>query len=367
MNDRQNKPSASGIARLAACPGSFRLESGLPDSSTEASESGTHIHNFLAGQLKPEWLTPEQMEIAESCQAIEADLLTQWKLRNHIPDEDAIHEVRDAERLWLRDECSGLADVTYIHEDKALVLDFKTGRVAADGGSENLQLRCLAVLVSVNYPAVMMVEVAVIQPLVTHTPEICRYEVEDLYSAELELQNILALANQPDALLHTGDHCKFCRAASICPEVRKEVETLSALTINASGLTVPDEDIAALRGKCGMAKKMIAAIEAEAFKRAQADPETWRKMGWEIKEGAGRRSVEDVKTVSERLNREGVDWPEITEACSITIGDVEALTRKATGAKGIALKDKVSGVLLGCVGIKTAKPTLKRIGKEDEE
>lgn len=373
MNDeRQGLPSASSIHRLQACPGSHRMCAGIPDKPTDDSDFGNRVHEFLAGKREADTLTPEELDIAEDCQEIEARMVAEWKLRNQITDEDTVAVTRDSERLWLtvceKSACSGVADVVYQWGRSVLILDYKTLPGDHADSDENLQLRCLACLVDEkNGYMLKSVDVAIIQPLVTHSPTVCHYDTATIDRARTELVEILLTSQQPAAPLRSGDHCKFCRAASVCPEVRKEVETLSALTIHESGLTVPDEDIAALRGKCGMAKKMIAAIEAEAFKRAQADPAKWREMGWEIKEGAGRRSVEDVRTVSERLNEAGCDWPEITAACSITIGDVEALTRKATGAKGVALKDKVSGVLLGCVTVKTAKPSLKRIGKEDEE
>jgi hypothetical protein len=367
MSDRQNKPSASGIARLASCSGSFGLESGMPDSSTPEAESGTRIHAVIALKADRDTLTPEELEICESCEKIEHDVVEQWRLRHHIDEVTAVHVVRDSERLWFRDRCSGLADVVYICGELALVLDFKTGRVAADDGSENLQLRCLAVLVKANYKAVTQVEVAIIQPLVTHTPEICIYEGEELWLAQVELEKILDAANKPDAPLNPGDHCRYCKAASICPAVHKEVETLSALTIHETGLTVSDEKMAELRGKCGVAKKMIASIEAEAFKRAEADPETWRRLGYEIKAGAGKRSVENVAMVGERLNALGASWTDISGECSITIKSVETLTRSATNEKGIGLKRKVDEVLAGCVEVKTAKASLKRIGNNEEE
>jgi hypothetical protein len=373
MNDpRQGLPSASNIHRLAACPGSQRMCAGVADKPTSDSDFGSHVHDFLAGRLDAGALTPEEMDIAESCMKIEARLVAEWRERHGIHADADPEITRDSERLWLRDDderrCSGVADVVYRWSSAALILDYKTLPGDHADGAENLQLRTLACLVDEDHAfALGAADVAIIQPLKTHSPTVCQYDRAALSAARIELIQILQRASRTDAPLNPGDHCKYCRAASICPAVHKEVETLSALTINASGLTVSDEEMAKLRGKCGAAKKMIAAIEAEAFKRAQADPETWRKLGYEIKEGAGRRQVEDVRTVSERLNIAGVEWPEITAACSITIGDVEKLTRQATGEKGMKLKDKVNDVLLGCVAIKTAKPSLKRITGEDEE
>lgn len=345
---------------------------GIPDKPTADSDFGTRVHAFLARELDYDDLTPAEADIAESCEKIEAEVVKQWRLRNQIPDDAVIRVERDSERMWLEiqgeKQCSGLADVIHTWMRHALVLDFKTLPGDHKEAPDNLQLRCLAVLAGQRAMGwLVSCDVAIIQPLVTHTPMVCHYGVDDLIAAQKELRDILSAANAPDAPLVPGDQCKFCRANAICPAVHKEVETLSALTINASGLTVPDEDMARLLGKCGAATKMIASIKAECFRRAEADPATWRACGFEIREGAGKRAVEDIATVSERLNARGVDWPKITAACAITIGNVEALTRAATGEKGMGLKKTVDTILDGCVAIKKPKPSLKKIGTQEDD
>ena len=196
---------------------------------------------------------------------------------------------------------------------------------------------------------------------------LCRYTREDLSYARAELFRTLAAANAPDAPRHAGDHCRYCKAAPTCPAVHREIETLATLTIQEPGLTVSDEQIASLLNLCGPAQKMIGSIRAEAFRRAEADPAGWRAMGFEIAAGKGRRTVDDVATVCERLHAAGASWQDITRACSVPLKNVEALARDATGAKGMALKTEVKGILAGCVETKTGKPTLKRIGATEDE
>jgi hypothetical protein len=374
MNDeRQGLPSASILHRLAACPGSWTLCKGLPETeSSPEAEFGTVVHAYLAGNMREEDLTPEENDMALSCLQIEERLVADWRGRLQIPATDLVECRRKDGRLWLYQDngdkyFSGETDTVYIWNRHALVLDYKTGRGEQAEASDNLQLRAYAVLVVNNHGWMKTVEVGIIQPLVTHSPTLCRYGVDELIAAQKELLYILSAATSQHAELETGDHCKYCRAQAICPKVKEEVQRFSALTINASGLTIPDEDMAALRARCGAAKKMIGAIEAECFRRAEANPEKWRELGWEIREGSGRRAVEDVTTVSERLNAAGASWQEIAGECTITITSVETLTRKAMGLKGKAVKDAANRILDGCTTTKTAKPSLKRIGSIDEE
>jgi hypothetical protein len=372
MNDpRLGLPSASSTARLAACPRSFQMERGLPDNSTTDSERGTRIHAAYAGE--PVTLEPEEHDLLESIQRLEFAALGQWAAMIEAKqDEWAVKEMREW-RMWLLNSqgdklFSGQADVVHVVGRDALVLDAKTGRGDVPKADENLQLRALAVLLHEQFPGLQTVTVGIIAPLVSGQVMLCQYDKGSLEMAKAELLKILSAATSQHAELNAGDHCKYCKAASQCPAVHKEVETLSALTIHQTGLSICDEDIAHLRDKCGPAKKMIAAIEAEAFRRAQADPEGWRsKFGYEIKEGAGKRAVQDVGMVTERLYALGADWPTITKACGITIKSVQAIARAATGAKGKGLNAKVDEVLSGAVFVKKSKPSLCKVGESVEE
>ncbi len=371
MNDRQNLPSASGISRLASCPGSLRLCRDLPETTSADSDFGNHIHEFLAGTRKAEDLTPEELDIAESCVAIEEKVVKQWRLRCEIPDDANISTYRDNQRMWLEidgeKKCSGLADVVHVWDRRALVIDFKT--LVGDHGdaTDNLQLRCLAILAQQHVGWLRCADVAIIQPLVTHSPTVCHYGVDDLIAAQKELLQILAAANNPNAPLVPGDQCKLCRANAVCPAVHQEVTELSLMTLRNAELMIGDEEMAELLSRTGPAMKMCASIRAEAFRRAEADPAAWRSYGYEIREGAGKRTVTDVATAAERMNAKGVDYKDITAACSISIKAVKTLVRGATNAKGMALEAAVDELLEGCCAVKKARPSLKKIGAALEE
>lgn len=379
IDPRKGKLSASIVARVAACPGSLKACRGISDAPTADSDFGTAIHEVLAGKRPMDQLTPEQEDIATSCQAIEERLVGEWESRLGISKEEPVEITRDAERLWLtvNDEpaVSGVADVVYIlkREDVtcALLLDWKTLPGIHEDADENLQLRTLAVLLGTKWHNLTSVDAAIIQPLKTHSPKVCHYGSESLRQAHLEILAIHHAAESLSAPLIPGAHCSFCRAAPSCPAVHAEVQSIASLTIHENGLTVSNEDLAKLLDRCGPARKMIENIKAEAERRVAADPAAWADLGWQMKEGAGKRTVTDVATVSERLNDKGIPWEKITAACGITMKALQPLVREATGAKGVKLKAATEQILEGCVAIKKAKASLKRIGEleppEDEE
>ena len=226
---RRGLPSASGMHRLAACHGSHMAQQGLPDTGDAASSSGTAIHAVLAGQAPMDSLTPEQQDIAAACLRIEQAVTEQWMERHRI-NPATVATVRDSRRMWLYDKgqkvASGLADVIAYSGHFGLVMDFKT--MSGDHGTaaDNMQLRALAVMASNTYD-LAKIDVAIIQPLVTWTPEVCSYDWPALMRAEEELLAIVAAANAPDAPRNAGAHCGYCRASATCPAVHREIETMA--------------------------------------------------------------------------------------------------------------------------------------------
>jgi CRISPR/Cas system-associated exonuclease Cas4 (RecB family) len=368
MDERQGLPSASGIHRIAACPGSWRLEKGQPDTTSAESESGTRIHAWLAGEAKFDTLTEEEKEIGQLCETVAARVVGRWE--RDVSDSLPSAQIREKRNWFVVDEVrvmSGQADLIVLNGGHALILDYKTGRGEVEDPSMNLQLRTLAVLV--DQDELESVTVGIIQPLATSEPKLCRYDRAALAIARQEILSILSIARNPDAPLIPGERqCKYCRAALVCPARRQEFEKLALTTIHETGLTVSNQDLAALLDKCGTATKLIAQIRAEAYRRAEEDPDTWRELGFEIQTPKGRNEISDIATVTNRLNEMGVPWPEITAKCKLPKTAVKDLLRPVVKGKDITLKDAEWEVLKGATEQKAGKSKLCRIGvSEDDE
>ena len=121
--ERGGLPSASGLARVAACPGSFKMEakSGVVDTSSPAAERGTRIHAMMEG-LEVE-LSPEERLVAKEMMDYDSVLLD---------CNDLIREVRmwyewtDGERMF-----SGKIDVGGIDRatGNTVLVNYKTAKV----------------------------------------------------------------------------------------------------------------------------------------------------------------------------------------------------------------------------------------------
>jgi hypothetical protein len=366
-DERANLPSASGIARIASCRGSFLLEQSV-DFETESSdsESGTVIHTHLSGQVTPRPLTPDEMDVADSCKKIEGDVRVQWK---HAGEMRTIRE----SRLWLDDGdgknvLSGQADVIYIQGSRALILDYKSSFGHVAQAAQNYQLATLAVLVWESYPEVNEITAGIIAPRVTHEVHAVEYNEEDLKIARREIRKLAAEALMPGGALVPGEsQCQYCKAKMICPALKKEEKMVLDLPEAKNLSLVPDEEMAIARDVVGRMKKRCAEIEAESLRRAQLNPEKWQGLGWVVTEGSGRKKVTDVGLAAERLVAKGARWWDVAKASTITISAIKELCRAATGLKGKKLTDAVNEVLDGTTDTKQTKPTLKRVGAIEEE
>ena len=74
IDERKGLPSASNAKRFLNCAGSFRAESGFPDTSNPASEAGTRIHDVLAGEAPWATLNDAERDMAETLNT-ESDLV----------------------------------------------------------------------------------------------------------------------------------------------------------------------------------------------------------------------------------------------------------------------------------------------------
>jgi hypothetical protein len=80
-DERNGKPSASGMSRLSDCAGSWNLEKTLPEQEPNPyMQLGTDVHAVLAGTKEYEELTEEGQEIATLCLSGFTHLIAQLDL-----------------------------------------------------------------------------------------------------------------------------------------------------------------------------------------------------------------------------------------------------------------------------------------------
>lgn len=392
LDQRRGVPSASGMDRLMNCPASFEMERHAPpEVENEDAASGTRIHAVLALQASADILNSDELETCDMCNAQSMRVIADWNGSDGMvtPDQ-TIYERRLGLTAFGRamevapDSTAdfiftGQADLILVKGNRALVIDYKTGRGDTPLAVDNPQLASLAVLVWLAFPRVEDIRVAIVQPW-SGKPTIADYGSNALATAKgwlLATLNEAALAMPSDA--KAGDWCKWCKAKAGCAAFKaaalSHVEVLNPMTIAgmddetqrkalfARAMDLSPEALAATVRGLGMVKRFVAAIDGAARERAREDAEFQRYFA--LREKKGRRSITDVGKVFSACHSRGVTAEDFTALCSIGLGDVKDALRKATGAKGKALDAINDEVLAGAVEV--GKPTFELVPANELE
>jgi hypothetical protein len=319
------------------------------------TESGTRIHAASTG----EELELEQSETV-ALETVQSRL--SW-LR------DALGVPADAEelverRLWLRDGlrkiASGQPDRIWRTGGTSIIPDIKTGWAEVEAEDSNLQFRAYAVL---EYVTRGDVEEVIVATIGAHgkKPMPVKYDAAALTLALHEWLAEIDECNKPDAPRVAGDiQCKYCPAKLHCDKTQAVVRETSQLTIHVPGLTVSNDDLAALLDRCGLAKRVIGEIEAESKRRLENDANCFGGR-WMLEPGKVTHKITALGVVYGRCVENGVTAEGFTEHASITKTALTECLRKATGLKGKALEALVKKVMGGATTDKQSAPSLKRV------
>ena len=214
--------SASRMDRVMSCPGSYRLESLIPEQpSGPAAARGTAIHELSEKILRGEEIDdkdidPDYIEMAKKyANFVEGYFENPRKRMIEVNLDDGLKSIHKA--------LGGTADAILVEGDTMACIDLKTGRVAVDA-EDNMQLMtyALGAMLKLNAPDSINVDLVIFQPGVgvsvhkTTGEKLKQHGKELLKAAELALTDDAPTVPSPGA-------CKYCRAKPACPSLRHKV------------------------------------------------------------------------------------------------------------------------------------------------
>ncbi len=255
---RGGKPSASGMQRLALCPGSWQAEAKCPPSGDSAdSAMGTRLHKCMETGEMPE--DAEEREACEWCMAMEIEFAKTLL--------DGVETAHCREARWWDKErkFSGQADVVYYNAETGdvLICDYKFGRGEVAPTAHNHQLAALALLAVDNLPSVRKIYVCILQPFASRHPEPRLWDASQADALRNGIYGIIADAETPQAPLTPGEkQCKYCRALATCPAVSLQLRTASVDDITEANWTAltPAQKLQAY-DLATLAKRWAARVE----------------------------------------------------------------------------------------------------------
>lgn len=350
---RLGLPSCSAFPRLFACDGAYQLEAvaaaqavPVPDGSRDA-DRGTFLHSKVeSGDITD--LDENDAEIVTQVRETEERLVNDWLAETGSVMADVIvyRELRMYRQFGDGGDFSGQADTLVVNDQKklAFVLDTKTGRKRIAPPVENQQLRGLAALVRLRFGSIT-VRTAIVQPFV-QSHAVCDYQLEHLVALEGLIPARLKYIKTPDLPRTPGDWCSFCRARSVCPEMRAQM----GVAIRSQSL---NWDAVLPEQKAGLFMIAKMAIDAGTLLKEQlkadlkADPNC--APGLTLTKETHPRKIVDVRAVAWKILGEfpdrgpthgGLDednpvW-DFLEHTSMSISDFQAFFKTCAGGSKVA-------------------------------
>ncbi len=376
---RKGCTSASNALADTLCAGRHLAQAGIPEPpSSEDASTGQRIHAALAesgNRQLMESLSVSERDMFDSCRDIEKKLVLQF-----FGDANQEYRVFRHERLWLPNSGqpgfiahSGEPDVVFRAGTKALVIDYKvlTGDVA--DAPSNMQLRDLAVLVAGTYAPLDQVATAIVQPLVTHSPEMCLYTLDDLSRAFTELVARVRASNDPKSPRVAGaKQCQFCKAKVGCAEYNRWAGSmLPVADVDGRQLAAEGLFSVAMANWSPEQRALAASILPIAGKRLEEIKEYLKSLlavdpsaipGWGLKEGNNQTSIANPQQCFDRFAALGGSLPDFLGCIKVQKGKLEEAVAGATQTKGKSLKVVMTTLLDGITETKQNEPSLAKVG-----
>ena len=259
----------STAKRVINCPGSVALVAKMPpQASSKYAEEGTVLHGCMEDLLADgemgdviakHNLLPEQAEKLQFCLDALDQIDPEQKMQFVQEVEVEFEGVKALEGVF------GNADLIGRIGDRAVVLDWKFGdgvMVEAEESEQGLFYAAAAMKTSKvqwAFDGAEEIEIVIVQP-----PHVRRWVTtfKRVHEFERELVVAVQAAKRPDAPVVIGDHCRWCTAKPICPQVSGAVDRVTHTAL----ATVDPE---ALGQALALAERLEDFI-ADARKLAQA-------------------------------------------------------------------------------------------------
>jgi hypothetical protein len=306
----------SAAHRWMNCPGSVALCEDIPDRGSVFADEGTAAHTLAeqclsqgedaqdfagfwvdvaVGLIEPvagPLTGPRTFEVDE--EMIDGVQMYVDYVRELIKKCDTFGFEERVDCTHLHPEIWGTGDYVGYEEatQHAHVCDFKYGRGVAVDALENEQLLIYAsgavTKLAKQGNAVRKITVHIVQPRAPHKDGPVRtYTLlaDDLLLFENNVLSMAEATGEPDAPLHAGDHCRFCKAAGTCPERRDasllaaEIEFSPEGEMQARVVTeLTPEEIGRLMHEVGQIEAWCEAVRKHAHLEASHGrmPEGWK-------------------------------------------------------------------------------------------
>lgn len=384
MSGKHALLSASGAARWLACTPSARLEEQFPDSTSTYAEEGILAHEIAELKLRKAFTEPMgPRKFNNRIKKFKENPLYQDEMLKHtdtyldyvsgIVHEYAIRPYVAVEKKLdysaYVPEGFGTGDCIIIGGDTLHVIDFKYGKGVPVSAETNPQMMLYALGAYLEYSFLYPIEkivVAIVQP---RLDSISEWEISTdvlLYWATNTVMGAAEKAFKGEGDFVPGEHCRFCRAKSLC-RARSEFNTAIEDKYPDKPPLLSNDEVGQLLIKARDLAKWVKDLEEYALAECLAGSEI---PGWKAVEGRSVRQFTDQEQAFNVLVQHGIEEAMLYERKPITLSATEKLVGKKKFNELLAsFVDKPPGKpALAPESDKRdpIKPNLKQIFKEEQ-
>lgn len=227
-----NIVGGSTAKRVIACPGSVALVQKMPPKpSSEHADRGTLLHNAISEILegRPDVIGSRYENQTLTQELFDEKIVPALKALDEVdPTQNMVYEVET--KVGFGDLLPGVfgsTDLIGRVGNRAIVLDWKFGDGVVVDAEDNAQLMFYAAASMRTESAKWAFDGATeIECIIVQPPMIRRWVTtkERIAQFERDLVQAVKAAQQPDAKLAVGDHCRWCAGKPICPKMTGAVD-----------------------------------------------------------------------------------------------------------------------------------------------
>ena len=321
----------STAKRVINCPGSVALVAKMPPKpSSKYADEGTLLHNTIAEILKtglpPVYYYGDTYEGQELTRELSDEkLVPALAALNQIdPKKEMQYDVETSVNFGdLLPGVFGSTDLIGRIGTRAVVLDWKFGDGVAVEVEENPQLMFYAAA-AMRTPAAQWafegateIEMVIVQP-----PAVKRWVTtpERIAAFELQLVQAVKASEKPNAKLEVGDHCRWCAAKPVCPQMTGAVDRALQTKLQA----IDTQMLGSYLANADMLEQWITDLRALAFAMLESGaPVPGYKL---VAKRATRSWTDETKAKAELLK--SLPESEVVEVSVISPAKAEKALKK---------------------------------------
>ena len=356
----------STAKRVINCPGSVALVAKMPPKpSSKYADEGTLLHNVIA-EIVMEGHPPEHYLGTK----YEDQVLTQELIDDKLkPALAALDQIDPNQEMEIEAETSvdfgdllpgvfGSTDLIGRLGTRAVVLDWKFGDGVAVEVEENPQLMFYAAAAMRTESAQWAFEGATeIEMVIVQPPAVKRWVTtpERIAAFELQLVQAVKASEKPNAKLEVGDHCRWCAAKPVCPQMTGAVDRALQTKLQA----IDTQMLGSYLANADMLEQGITDLRALAFAMLESGtPVPGYKL---VAKRATRSWTDETKAKAELLK--SLPESEVVEVSVISPAKAEkALKKRKIGQQDDLVVAISSGNTLASVD--DPRPEVILLGKQ---